>query len=165
MICSGNSRKLIQAFVKVRAFGKIYHFLLSSKGLQLQSTSLKLILFCMVSEENPVSWEHRFLSLSHNSFLQVRSFPQHNTFGVPQPSCWARMWSFQHPLQGGCPAQPDSKETVIKMQTFISCVWVEQGLFCSKNKLSSLSEKDLVSRWVTSLKTASSAKWNSLLQK
>lgn len=124
LICGGlfwQQQKTHTGLCQGQSFGKIYHFL-SSKGLRLQSTSLKLMLFCMVSEENPVSWEHKFLSLSHNSFLQVRSFPQHNTFGVPQPSCWARMWSFQHPLQGGCPAQPDSKETIIKMQTFIS--WI-----------------------------------------
>lgn len=87
VIYSGNNRKLIEAFVKVKAFGKICYVLLSSKSLGLQHVSQKLILFCMVSEENPVSQEHRFSSLSHNNFLLVRSFPQHNTFGVPQLPC------------------------------------------------------------------------------
>lgn len=40
-----------------------------------------------------------FSSLSHNTFFLLRSFPQHNMFGVPQSFWWARMWSFHHPAR------------------------------------------------------------------
>lgn len=125
VICPGNNRKLIETFFKVRVCGKIDHFLPLFKILWLQSTSLKLVLVCLVSEENRRSWLGAFLS---TTYLEPHSLPGESEFGhfistlgsLPSP---AR-------LQGSC-----HKKGEHSLRAFtISSYKAEYGLFCSKSK-------------------------------
>lgn len=139
-VCSGSNIKWMEAITEVRwdLNGKIFHCLLLSKILGLQSISLLLFADCTVNEENPLRQEHWDFHLHlTTAFFLGRSFPQSHIFGVPQPSLGARMWSFPCPAQYSQALRKllSKQEHSFHVSSTSGCK-VERDLLCSKSKAS-----------------------------